>query len=335
MRIAITIIIALTLLISIPAHAEMDTSRCGGKDLLSIMQSNEPARYAGVLARAAEIPNGKALLWRVEKGGEAPSYLFGTIHISDARALEFPDVVRAAFAESRTALFELKMPEDDMERVRWAAKMMRHAALDGPKTLKDYLNDDEQQALAEAAKELGLYGIVPFLMKPELLAMQLSMSKCYLRQMKKGAKGVDFTLTEEAYAVGKNVIGLETVEEQLAAIGSISLEDGLEYLRYALSGLNEGEDNTETMIRRYLERRIDVLWAWSEVEAEKIGMADGAYDAVMEDLLDKRNVRMAERAAPLIDEGGAFIAVGALHLPGENGLVSLFRQRGYTVTAVY
>ena len=51
-------------------------------------------------------------------------------------------------------------------------------------------------------------------------------------------------------------------------------------------------------------------------------------------LLDTRNQRMAERAAPFIEDGNAFIAVGALHLPGETGLVQLLRDRGYKVTAV-
>jgi uncharacterized protein YbaP (TraB family) len=51
-------------------------------------------------------------------------------------------------------------------------------------------------------------------------------------------------------------------------------------------------------------------------------------------LLDTRNQRMAERAVPFIAEGNAIIAVGALHLPGETGLVQFLRDRGYKVTAV-
>ena len=51
-------------------------------------------------------------------------------------------------------------------------------------------------------------------------------------------------------------------------------------------------------------------------------------------IITDRNVNMRNRAKPLIDRGSAFIAVGALHLPGKNGLVTLFRDAGYTVTPV-
>jgi len=335
MRLLTLLLMSIATLLTVPASAEIQPGSCGGTDILVAMQDSNPERYARIMTRAEEIPNGQALLWRIEREGVPASYVFGTIHISDPRTLEFSQTLMDAFEASDTAIFELKIPQDPQEMAKWAAGMMRLTALGGSQTLKDYLSDEEEEKLAEAARELGLYGLVPFLMKPEILAMQLSMSKCYLRQMKKGAKGVDFTLTDYAYAGNKTVVGLETVEEQLAAISNISLDDGLEYLRYTLTVLNEGEDNAETLVRRYLDRRIDVLWAWSEIEAEKMGMEDGSYQAVMEDLLDKRNFRMVERSAPYIDAGGAFIAIGALHLPGENGLVALFRQRGYTVTAIY
>ena len=55
----------------------------------------------------------------------------------------------------------------------------------------------------------------------------------------------------------------------------------------------------------------------------------------MRALLQDRNAIMAERAAPLLASGGAFIAVGALHLAGKTGLVEQFRADGYTVTKVW
>ena len=61
---------------------------------------------------------------------------------------------------------------------------------------------------------------------------------------------------------------------------------------------------------------------------------DGGYAAFEEAMISNRNVTMAERAMPIIDKGNAFIAVGALHLPGEKGVPQLLSERGYTVTAV-
>jgi uncharacterized protein YbaP (TraB family) len=58
------------------------------------------------------------------------------------------------------------------------------------------------------------------------------------------------------------------------------------------------------------------------------------YAAFEEAMITARNRTMAAHAEPILDRGNAFIAVGALHLPGEKGLIELFRQDGYTVTAV-
>ena len=52
-------------------------------------------------------------------------------------------------------------------------------------------------------------------------------------------------------------------------------------------------------------------------------------------LLEDRNHRMVERMLPRFDEGGAFIAIGAAHLPGESGVLALLERRGYTVTRLY
>ena len=60
-----------------------------------------------------------------------------------------------------------------------------------------------------------------------------------------------------------------------------------------------------------------------------------AEDEFVRLLLAGRNATMAERAAPLLENGGAFIAVGALHLPGKDGLIERFRALGYTVAKVW
>ena len=59
-----------------------------------------------------------------------------------------------------------------------------------------------------------------------------------------------------------------------------------------------------------------------------------AYSDFEQRIIIDRNHRMAERALPILADGNAFIAVGALHLPGKEGLVELFRQAGFTVTRV-
>ncbi|TIL62032.1 MAG: polysaccharide biosynthesis protein GumN, partial [Mesorhizobium sp.] len=69
------------LLLAGRAHAE--AAACGGNDMLSALQKDDPATYRKIEAEAAATPNGKGLLWKLEKPGEKPSFLFGTMHMTD------------------------------------------------------------------------------------------------------------------------------------------------------------------------------------------------------------------------------------------------------------
>jgi uncharacterized protein YbaP (TraB family) len=65
-----------------------------------------------------------------------------------------------------------------------------------------------------------------------------------------------------------------------------------------------------------------------------VGFSPEAFKTFEEQMVSVRNRRMRDAAVPLLREGGTFIAVGALHLPGKLGLVELFRDAGFTVTAI-
>ncbi len=62
------------------------------------------------------------------------------------------------------------------------------------------------------------------------------------------------------------------------------------------------------------------------------GLSEADYELFLKYLISDRNHIMAERAVPIIDKGNAFIAVGALHLPGKDGIIELLRTKGYRVT---
>ena len=124
------------------------------------------------------------------------------------------------------------------------------------------------------------------------------------------------------------VIGLETAEEQLDAIASLRPQVAATLLTLAARNPGLNDDLYATMLKLYRESRpaeivaiADALGGLSEAER-------AAQDEFMRALLQNRNAIMAERAAPLLASGGAFIAVGALHLAGKTGLVERFRARG-------
>ena len=83
----------------------------------------------------------------------------------------------------------------------------------------------------------------------------------------------------------------------------------------------------------YLERDSERLRALTERELERMGPS--IRERFEAEGIVARNRRMADRAAPLFDQGGTLVAVGALHLSGEHGLVELLRARGYRVEPIY
>ena len=65
-----------------------------------------------------------------------------------------------------------------------------------------------------------------------------------------------------------------------------------------------------------------------------IGIPASAYASFRTTVIDERNRKMHDAALTHVEKGGAFIAVGALHLPGKTGLIELFRRSGYTATPI-
>jgi uncharacterized protein YbaP (TraB family) len=152
--------------------------------------------------------------------------------------------------------------------------------------------------------------------------------------MEAGATVLDQKLEELATSHDLRPVGLETAEEQLRSTAKPSIESQIAGLKANLRLQPRLDDLMETTIRLYLSRNIAAMLPLTEVLIGDEALAAAAIGEFQQELIVNRNRRMAERALPLLAEGGAFIAVGALHLPGDAGLVALFRKAGYSVTPV-
>jgi len=98
--------------------------------------------------------------------------------------------------------------------------------------------------------------------------------------------------------------------------------------------MDENENLIETMVQLYLTRRVGALWDLQIALAEKAGVPATSFASFEQKIIVDRNRRMRDRSLYYLEKGGAFIAVGALHLPGKTGLVALLREAGYTLTAI-
>jgi uncharacterized protein YbaP (TraB family) len=141
-------------------------------------------------------------------------------------------------------------------------------------------------------------------------------------------------LAEDAKAAGKRLEGLESAADQLRAMASLPMEFHMKGLVETLKLGDRADDVIETMIVLYEREDTGMFWPLFRAVLPNGGEDDASYAAFEETMITSRNRTMAERAAPVLAEGNAFLAIGALHLPGPDGLIELFRKAGYAVSRV-
>lgn len=331
---ATRVLAAALLLLAAGFGAAEAAPSCTGKDVIAEMRQSDPLAHRRLIASGDKLANGEGLFWRIERHGLAPSFLFGTMHATDDRATNLPPLLRRALAGVDTVIVE-SLDALDTERSARALKESRAFVLyaDG-RGLAERLSPGRR---AELARELAPAGIkleAAGAMKPWMVAVALSVPACE-NARRQQEQFVDAVLADLARAQGKRLVGLETMPEQLAAFDAIDERLQIEFLISAARLAPRMNDIFVTMTNLYLEGRIGRLKALSIVLAEQTGVSKEANDAFNRELVDLRNERMFARALPHVEQGPVLIGVGALHLPGEGGLVERFRDAGFTVNRLY
>ena len=281
------------------------------------------ATNAGVAAQnkpPAAVKYAKGLLWKIEVPGATTSYLFGTIHSEDKRVTALPGPVIKALDASNRFTMEAIIDGDGL--VHMAEAMYFNDGRTLEQVIGKKLYDETIKALA--ARGIPTLGVEK--QKPWAVMMALSMPP------PKTGEYLDFILQDRATRQNKPVSGLETIQEQLAVFDELPLPDQVALLKEAVQEQDTFEKDFEEMIEAYLARDIAAL---AEASEKRKPDNDRLYRSVMDRLLTRRNTRMADRMGPILKDGGAFIAVGAAHLPGESGLLNLLAKAGYRVTPVY
>jgi uncharacterized protein YbaP (TraB family) len=310
------------------AHAE--PKPCQGSDLTKV-----EGLAVAESARADDLVNGDGLLWRIEKPGLAPSYLFGTIHSTDESAVEIARRAAQSINGASVVATELGGPIDVIEKANITAATLASALDRDHDTFEGAIAPEDREKIEKLVTTLGYPAAFAHHLKLWFLAILTGLPKCEAERESLNLPEVDQFLAETARDLGIKVIGLETTAEQLAAIASLRPQVAATLLTLSARDPALNDDLYATTLRLYRESRpaeivpiADAVGGLSEAER-------AAQDEFMRALLQNRNEIMADRTTPLLASGGAFIAVGALHLAGKTGLVEQFRADGYTVTKVW
>ena len=258
-----------------------------------------------------------SLLWKVSgKDVTKPSYLFGTIHMLPEDKYFFTDKMQAALTSTDVLALEVDIDVPLAEQMKMAGEMI----IPDGKSWADYMTADEYAAVKSAfvdslgfkEKKMEKYSrIRPIYVSGLILSELLGKVKMYEQE-----------LTSMAKKGKKTIIGLETFQEQMDIVGSISLEDQMEDLK----------ESTASMVRDYNEM-LDAYVSQNLSELKKLS-DDESFDKMEAKLLTERNDRWVKAIEPKLASTPTFYAVGAMHLVGEKGLIEQLKAAGYSVEAV-
>ncbi len=270
---------------------------------------------------AADVRRDHGLLWEISKPGMATSYLFGTVHSEDPEVVRLAPPVQQAFDRSGSVILEIMM---DMDAMIYSSSVM---LLTDGRTLSGMIGPSLYKKTVQAIQTRGIPELVLERMKPWAVATTLSVPPPETGQM------LDLVLYQQAQAAGKQLHGLETIQEQLAVFDSMPESDQIRLLRDAVDNLDKIDRMNAEVLVLYKRRDLAGMLALNERYMHE-GDPGVSRDLEQRLIID-RNRTMVERMQPHLQAGNAFIAVGALHLPGDQGLLALLDQRGYTVKPVY
>jgi len=321
--------LVLLALLAFGANARAEAPECGGVDL-SADASIKPdwKRYAD------DLINANGLLWRIEKPGLAPSYLYGTMHSTSAGPMLLAEKAAPYASQAKTVATELG-PLDAAQKIELGAAMLHAAMSPDADTFAGYIEGEDARQVEQLLVSKGTPALMAHHLKLWMLAITASLPKCEIEGQTEGLPEVDESFARIAEAQHAPVVGLETIDEQLHTIAAIPTPLAAKILKLSVRGGPLADDGYRTLLSLYEQKRPAAALAILDAAP---GLTDDERRAEAELtrlLLAGRNATMADRAAPLLEKGGAFIAVGVLHLSGKGGLIELLRGKGYQVTNVW
>jgi len=263
------------------------------------------------------------LLWKISGNGlEKSSFLYGTIHMIGAEDFFLPDGTMTAMDASDRVVFEIDMA--DMTDMSSMMGLMDKAFMKDNLTLQDLLTEEDFKLVEDHFKDMGLPIFFMQRIKPMFLTVFTSgdMSPGDLQSGK--IKSYEFEFMEMAKNGEKPTAGLETIDFQLSVFDSIPYADQAEMLMDGIKNGGSDSDSFKEIVEVYKEQNLTKMLAMTL--SEDGGLAE--YDDL---LLNQRNKNWIPQMKTMMAENVNFFAVGAGHLPGDEGVINLLREAGYTV----
>jgi uncharacterized protein YbaP (TraB family) len=258
--------------------------------------------------------NDRGIFWKLKAPNGLTHYLFGTIHTDENRIITFLPIVKQSLDASDLLVVEIA--SDDHAKNLF---MSNHS-------LTSDLNEAELNQIKKLSEFHVMYFENVIRMKPWLLAIIFDSPK------PSSEFNQDFLLMSMASDLDKDVTGIESSQEHFAIMDSLSLDDQLVMLRSVLKKTEkERLADYRLLMKEYLLADLDRIRKTDEELTGKLLPPD-LWAKMKIQLMDERNKKMVTKIKELSKDKQLFIAVGASHLSGQDGLLNQLRQSGFKMS---
>ena len=277
---------------------------------------------------AQSVDKSGSLLWKISGNGlTEPSYIFGTHHLFPVSFLDSVAGVKQAFASSRQMVGEVVM--QDMTAI--GLEMQKAGMMPQDSTWQMLLSENDHRFVDEQLTALLGVGLQALgVLKPFMVSMTyVVLLNQKIFPQANPAEPMDLWFQQQATGREIPVLGLETVQDQINALTMGSLKRQAADLVCVMRNPDYAENAARKLNRMYRNADLSGMF---EILREKGPCPSSAEQEYA--LNDARNKRWVEKLPAIIADKPSFIAVGALHLPGEEGVLAGLQRAGFTVEAV-
>ena len=285
-------------------------------------------------AEAAKEPFAVGNFWLATKGAEEIT-LVGTYHFDDPRHASALTTLAPALAKAKVLLVEAGPKEQESLKARMADDPSLIVNTDGP-TLAEVLSPPDWQRLRDAASARGVPSFMVAKFRPWYVSVLLAMPPCSM-DLAAMPEGLDTQLIEAAAARALPVEALEPYDTLFSIFGGMTQAEQIDMITSALALEDKSADMTITLADAYFAEEGRLIWEFSKLQSLQLpGFTPERVEhefAVMEKLMmNDRNQSWIPVIKAASAKGPVVAAFGALHLSGNQGVLKLLQDDGYTIT---
>ena len=270
----------------------------------------------------------EGLFWKIEKDGEYVGHIFGTLHMNDERIGVLHDKVSKVLDESKSFAMEA-FPSDHYWNPYQGGQLIKHdMVLPKGETLDQLVDAETYARIEEVLSGLGMKKEFVKTLRP------WAAMRSFAVRAKSNKMILDYALLDRAATQRKELFQVESIEEFIVTLQEMPLEAQIALLKFTVASYDDMYDIIEDMLKAYLRQDLKDMYQISTRFIPREPENEQWRKIYLKHVIEIRNIVMEHYMRKPMRLKDTFIAVGAVHLYGEKGVLALMEKDGYTVSRV-